>query len=576
MWIWFAGAFVGLAATIAGMLVAVNTLTATAPPLPNRGPFYLALFDLSQQPMLRYSGSSSGVNWNVVVSSGGQELGSFTVDGQRVGVMKVGGRTFVKPPPGLIGNLPGDLHASQLRGKWLTGDDTLTTELPSGLDTPAQLAKGFQADLKDGSDFPHIGAAPVRYDGTPALAATLRSGKHGKHKDGTLYVTASEPYRVLGARTTGKSGGASAAGALGTTAYGGASAAQAASLVTRADSGGSGQPAFAPLTPSQVDQEYGDLIDQTKTLKSAVDVGITFDFNQNGNLNCTDTSCTVQENVATSTTSSQDAQLSGNVTATMTANVTVNGQPGGGCTQQSSLPINGSGTMSCTDAGVAGPVQEIKNQAQQKANAEAAASPGQEVTVPYTLSFRASVQIEALAEVAATVTKEVNTEQSQQSNADNEEQDAQDCLTSYGGAADPESAILASATAGNAKAHDAAKPKRKPRDCSNLFKGDWFKHIRDRHMKGGAAVDDYSSIFQDYWDEEDIRDLIQDTVEYGSESQNTPDPDTGEPRDGTLYTKTFDYPIGYRQGDPTEKRNTLIVVENPDGTLRTILMEDRD
>jgi hypothetical protein len=110
----------------------------------------------------------------------------------------------------------------------------------------------------------------------------------------------------------------------------------------------------------------------------------------------------------------------------MAATVTVNGMAAGGCTGQGSLPINGSGTISCPDPAVAPIVAQIKAEKQQEANAEAQAS-GHDVSIPYTIEYGGTAQVWAEAAVQAEVDEEVSAEQAEQTAADQAAQDGAAC-----------------------------------------------------------------------------------------------------------------------------------------------------
>ncbi|MET9375966.1 Hint domain-containing protein [Streptomyces sp. NPDC002992] len=188
-----------------------------------------------------------------------------------------------------------------------------------------------------------------------------------------------------------------------------------ADRAVRAVRAGLGNIGVTPMSPEGVGKAYDDLIAQTRSLRGAVDLGVRFDFNQSGNLSCSQT-CTVTERVVTSTTAAPGAKLSGTVNASMTAQVTVNGQSGGGCTRSATLPINGSGTMSCVATGTAPVVQRIKAQKQQEAQARARAT-GRSVRIPYTLNFRAQVQITAMAFAQAEIEQKVGAQQADRGRA---------------------------------------------------------------------------------------------------------------------------------------------------------------
>lgn len=366
-------------------------------PQKDAAPFYDAAINLATAPMIHYLGSSaaSDSNWDMWVTSGGEQSGTFTAAGQRYGVLTVGGVTYVKPPQSDLELLDTSIPVSELQGRWLAGDSEVTGLLSSSLLTPEVLATELFSGFGHGATFPAVGAPAVQIDGRQALKAVL--------PDGVVYITASAPYQVLHVDPPPQSGSTSTSvfdGAV-DAAYG-ADAASASAL---------GQASLEPASQAAIDQTYGSLITQTKTLNNAPDIGVHTDYTETGDLNCSDADCTVEATVTTSTTSTQLAALSGGVSAVMTATVTVDGEPGGGCTQTQTLPINGTSTMTCDDPGVAGPVAQVKAQEQEEADAA-------EQDLSYTINFLADVGIEAMAEVEAQVTEQVGAEQAEQNAAD--------------------------------------------------------------------------------------------------------------------------------------------------------------
>jgi Pretoxin HINT domain len=410
-------------AMLAGLVVS-QSISGQAAPRKNVAPFLFALMGLANDPLVHYAGSSpeAGASWDISVTSGGEKLGTFTTAGQKYGVLTVSGVTYVKPPPSDLTRLDTNIPPSALRGQWIAGDSDVIGQLPANLAAPQDLANTLFSEIGQVSDYPLLGAPTVQIEGRPAQGLSLPDGT-------VLYVAASSPYQVLrvdqpsprssasfGASATGLppvasphaalpaalSAGANGMGATYATHHGFEDAAGVADL---------GQTDFEPETPTNVDQTYGDLIDQTKTLGSAPDIGVNTDYSHIGDLSCSDANCTVTENVTTTTTSAQPAALSGDISADMTANVTVDGEAGGGCTQTQILPITETSTMTCDDPDIAAPLSAIKAREQEEADAE-----GEDLN--YTINFLADVSIEAMAEVQAQVTQQVDSEQAEQNAAD--------------------------------------------------------------------------------------------------------------------------------------------------------------
>ncbi|MGG2464237.1 polymorphic toxin-type HINT domain-containing protein [Streptomyces sp. RGM 3693] len=373
----------------------------------NRTPFYLAVYNLAREPAAHYTGSApDGTTWDLTVTDGNEARGTITVAGRRIAVLTVDGKTYVKPPKDMLTDLPSGVSAATLEGKWVTGEKHLTSALSSVPRSPAAFAAQLWAGLDQATDFPKADAAGG--GGKKALSVTTPQG--------VLSVSAAPPYQVVrlasgNARARGSSSGGPTRTALASAAVRPAGFTHAVSS-PQADLGNVD---FTPMSPEDVGKAYDDLIDQTKTLGNAVDLGIRFNFNQTGNLNCSE-SCTVTENVVTATTAAPGAKLSGTVNASMTAQVSVNGQSGGGCTQSASLPINGSGTMSCVAAGTAPVVQQIKAEKQREADAQARAT-RRPVRIPYTLNFQAQVQITAQAIAQAEIAQKVKAQQAQRNKA---------------------------------------------------------------------------------------------------------------------------------------------------------------
>jgi Flp pilus assembly pilin Flp len=122
--------------------------------------------------------------------------------------------------------------------------------------------------------------------------------------------------------------------------------------------------------------------------------------------------------------------------------------------------------------------------------------------------------------------------------------------------------------------HHAASTGEEEDPCHPLFRGEGFQHVLNEHVTGSPGVTPQNTLFNDYYDPEDIADLIQETVENSTGTPNTPDPETGLSRDGTVHTYSYDYPIGTTQGDPPQPLYGLQVVLNTDGTIRTAFPVD--
>lgn len=113
--------------------------------------------------------------------------------------------------------------------------------------------------------------------------------------------------------------------------------------------------------------------------------------------------CTVTAIVTnTASTRAPTTVIGGQVTATMTATVSIDGVPAGGCTQVGSLPLNGTGSISCSDP-EAGSIFNEAN-AIAKAKARATATPGS----TYTWTVYSYAPVEVLARAQVNVEKLIN------------------------------------------------------------------------------------------------------------------------------------------------------------------------
>jgi hypothetical protein len=263
-------------------LVTWFTIAGDDAPSPDRAPFYLAVYNLAALPVVDYSGAApGGMSWNLDVTRAGETLGEVTLAGQRVPVLKAGGKTYVKLPQDLLASLPSDVPQASVRGRWITGNASLTGLVPQGMTTPLNLATRLWADLRKATGYPAAGAAGVRVDGVPALGLAIPGGE--------LYVSAGAPFRVLriapSARATTE--GAPSAAAIPFSA----GAAPHGGIVLDDSLAGPGEPGQTDIrvpTPSAVDQVFGSLIDETRTLASALNIGVSFNFNPTPTLACSD------------------------------------------------------------------------------------------------------------------------------------------------------------------------------------------------------------------------------------------------------------------------------------------------
>ncbi len=278
-------------------------------------PLYEAAAGLEAQPILHYKGSQGATSWDMYVTESGDQIGAVTFNGARIETLTVGGVTYLQVPqnlPDLLIQLPSGVTAASLTGKWITGDTALAGLLPTSLGTPSALATRLEGALERVSGFPTAtAAARTSVSGVPALAVETA--------DGELYVSASAPYRVL-------------------------------RIVDPPRGGGQVQNDLEPVTAAEQKQARTQIIDDTRQLSSAVNLGVSLEFNQLADLNCSETDCVVSEEVGTSESQGQGQGQSdgGTVTAVMSATVTVGEDSVGSCTDTSSIPMGGGMVvMSC-------------------------------------------------------------------------------------------------------------------------------------------------------------------------------------------------------------------------------------
>jgi hypothetical protein len=204
-----------------------------------------------------------------------------------------------------------------------------------------------------GSPSPTV--SPTRVDGVPAMPVTTSAG--------LLYITTAQPYRVLRL------------------------------VATQQSAPGPGQATEAETVSQATARSlFGTLIDQTKTLADALDFGIVFHDGQGPKLYCSDSTCTVEVNSVVASAADQNAAPTGAVVADVTAKVTVNGQPAGGCEVIAKLPLDRPENFSCQDPDAASLASSLKGDG----------DPGWDVVVQF--EARANTQADA----DASVTGELN------------------------------------------------------------------------------------------------------------------------------------------------------------------------
>lgn len=284
----------------------------STPSTSGQSPVTQALANLAAQPMLRYSGLSSDgrASWQLTVTSDGEAQGTIALGGGKLSALQVGGRTYFKAADAasaaLLGELPSGITAAMARGTWVTGDSALEALLPSGLASARDLAASLRSEVPP----------PAQASGDPTAPVTTSAG--------VLYISASQPYRVL-------------------------------RLVPTAAA--PGQPTDVETLSQTTATTIADsLIDQTKSLTGALDFGITFTYREGPKIYCSDDVCTVQLNAIVASAAYPAANPTGAVVADVIAQVSVNGQSAGQCEVVAEVPLDRSENLSCQDPDAASAV----------------------------------------------------------------------------------------------------------------------------------------------------------------------------------------------------------------------------
>jgi hypothetical protein len=172
-------------------------------------------------------------------------------------------------------------------------------------------------------------------------------------------------------------------------------------------SSGSGETDIVPMSLPQAGQTYGSVEADTAQLTSSVNADIIFSLRGSARLGCSAGGCTVGATVSDSYVSGSGTQVAGGqVTASMTGTVMINGLPGGSCTATTTFPAHGTGSVSCYDPGAGAIWQEAQATAAAAARASGATS--------YEVRSTAKVSVQAQALVQAEVTRLITQERQDQ------------------------------------------------------------------------------------------------------------------------------------------------------------------
>lgn len=422
-WPLIAGVGLGLACLIAGLVVALGPDGEDGP---DRGPFEQAIIQLASTPVIRYETATDragGFTSDVRVTARGAALGTYSLAGKTLRTLTVDGKTYTRwdSVTGLTG----------IEDRWIAEDSSASVAPGATLaqtrpQTPAAFARSLLNQFNNKSTtLPAPGDPGTEIDGVPALKATMPTSD--------LYVAKEPPYRVLRvAPRTGRAGPSvppvpslsipalpSLPSNLPTPSFSlpslpplptlpaarphAARPAAARDAPNAPAAAGAGTIDLAALPQAEIDDLFHEITDSVKELKNAVDNGIQFDLTGSADLKCSGGGCRVTARV-TSKVSSRNPKgriTGGKVSATLNAQVQIEGRSAGGCTSAAELPLKGTSTISCYNT-AAGPVfKSVEAQKKSAAKAQSRAQRGR--PVPYTISGTAQATVMALAQVNVSV-----------------------------------------------------------------------------------------------------------------------------------------------------------------------------
>lgn len=399
---WVAVASVGVILVLAaGVTTWLAWPETNGSPAANRGPFNSAVKNLASAQGVRYQSTAVGgaAGWDARVTSSDEAIGTFDVAGQKVGLLTVGGTTYLRSPSGLLPRVTtGSAKPADLRGKWVTGNPGSFGSVLSQLKSPEKLAAQLRGELDRTTRFPSSNDPGTTVNGTPALKVRTPSGE--------LFVSMGAPHRVLRFVPGGWGSPRLPRPRLprivpatndSPPVVGAAAPSASPSRSPSLTPSGPGEMDIDPMSAEDAADIYQDLADKASELTNSVDTSVDFQLRGgSGSLTCSAVGCTVIQGVTTSVTASGGATVKGgSVTAQLSASMTINGMPAGSCTGMGPLPLNGAGTISCTNPG-AGPVFIQANETA-KARARASARPG--TIYRWTVNSRAATKVFARAQV---------------------------------------------------------------------------------------------------------------------------------------------------------------------------------
>ncbi|OLZ47226.1 SON protein [Amycolatopsis keratiniphila subsp. nogabecina] len=367
--------FAGIAGLVVVLLAGLTTWLLW-PSNAGREPFEQALAGLSSAPAVRNSTSAVGgmIETDVKTTAYGETSGTMSFQGKKIEILVVGGKVFFKAPDGMLPGASAD-SAEELKDRWITGEDELFGPVLQQFESPEKLANRLREALERADE---ITEGPSIRD-VPSLKASTPAGD--------LYVSKEAPHRLLRYSVKMPGGMPSLPGA--------------GSRPQLPSGAGLGDSDVDALSPQETDAVYEELTSNTKKLTGAVNTGVRFDMDGAATVACSASGCTVTANV-TSSASASGGKVTGQVNATMTANVTIGGRSAGSCRNTATLPMNGSGSISCVNGGAGGVFSAVE--AEKKADAEARSRASGGVPVQYQIESIASVSVlaEAIGQVEIT------------------------------------------------------------------------------------------------------------------------------------------------------------------------------
>ncbi|MFE7507182.1 polymorphic toxin-type HINT domain-containing protein [Promicromonospora sp. NPDC057488] len=402
-WVWLiAGGVVLLGFAVAGIVTLVSTFLGFAEDAAAeeeaRQPFELALDELAQTAAVHQRGTSAGVDYDLRVTSDGDALGSFSVDGDEYRVLKIGDQEYVKPPSGTLAAEGATREMRrELDKRWLVNEGDAVLPVGDLFQTPQEYAEYLRSAVRAG-ELPSSDAAveEVEVDGVPARWVQTSVGP--------VYVTQEPPYEVLRvdapADSSDSSDSADSSDTSDTSGSSGAEQGDVADDVLEAPVPAEGPSAVTQMSQDEVADLFDEMIGLTKQLKTAVNPSITFDMGGQAQVSCAAGGCTSSVEVTTDVATSQGTVTGGSVTGELVSVFQVQGGAAGTCRSSSALPLQGTTSMGCSSPSAGGVFAAAEAREGAKAQAQADACG---CSVPYEVPYAVDAQVVARAEVRVEV-----------------------------------------------------------------------------------------------------------------------------------------------------------------------------